>query len=326
MLALDFDEPVKVKIAEPKPAEPEVQLIKPDEVRWLGVYDNLDFATYQRAPGINNSGLKTFHRSPAHYITEKYHPQPETRAKKVGHALHCLVCEPEKFRQLYIAAKYKSYRTDEAKAWLQAAEEAGFFVLRTSTESDPFWNPPEWDLVHRMADSLLNNPVAALLLQGYFERSIFWVDKGDNRHEGTYKLCKMRADIYNQDHRMLVDLKSAEDASYEGFRRAVHSWDYHRQEPYYLMGATSEEAVKAGMDVKNGFIFIVVEKQPPWAVAGYKLDPEWVRVGREIIHRDLQGYKQCHDANEWPCYGWQGGEVFTRDLVMPGYANFQRVF
>lgn len=289
--------------------------------RYLGLVPDLDFDEYRRAPGMNNSLLKVFHVSPEKYITEKNHRRPTTKAFHIGHAFHCLVCEPDKFKELYIKSNYNNWQTKESKLWRSIVQARGKFVLGISPGADPFWNPSEWDTVHRMAESVLKDPIASILLQGQFELSGFWVDKKSIDYEGTGKLCKLRMDIYNKAHSCIVDLKSAEDASMSGFGQACNNFGYYRQHPWYMTGAQSPEI---NLDVKNGFFFVVCEKEPPWSVAIYKLDPEWTRVGAIMLQHDMLAFKECHEKKEWPGYGWRGDDP-VRDLVMPAYAKYHKI-
>ena len=109
-----------------------------EEKRLLGLYEDMDFDEYRKAPGMNDSGIKTFRKSPLTYITEKMHPRPETRAFRVGHAFHCLVFEPEKFKKMYVKSKYADYRTTEAKTWKQVMTARGYTIL-TYYKSDNYW-------------------------------------------------------------------------------------------------------------------------------------------------------------------------------------------
>ena len=282
----------------------------------VGIFDNMSFEDYCKINAINNSGLKTFHLTAAHYKEEKEHPRPSTQPFRVGQAIHCLATEPELFDSQFIQSKHLTFQSNEAKAWKEAAHEAGLVVLSIKADN-PDVSPCEWDFVHRSADALRTHPIASILINGVAERTIVWVDKGTSSHKGTGKLCKARIDVSNEDHDMLVDIKSAEDASLSGFSRAVHSYGYFRQNAWYMDGAQAEDIQ---LNVLNGFTFVVVEKRPPWAVACYKLEPEWIRVGREMNNRDLDNFKTCHDDNEWPCYPEE-----IRDLVMPAYAKYHPI-
>ena len=169
------------------------------------------------------------------------------------------------------------------------------------------WNSSDWDMIHYMRDAIMAHPIASILIQGQVEQSVFWVDPR------THKLCKARIDVFNQDHSVLVDLKSAADASYSGFQSSVHKYHYMIQAAFYTDGWT----IAADCKVDLPFLFVVAEKQPPYAVACYKLEPEWIRVGREIYRRTLERFAECKNTDTWPCYPEE-----VRDLSMPGYAKY----
>ena len=299
------------------------EIIEQKEERLLGLYPDMDFEEYKKAPGMNNSGLKHFRRSPLTYITEKRNPRPETRDMRVGHAFYCLVFEPEKFSKLYKKSKYPDFRTKEAKAWKEIVTQQGYTIL-SYYKSENFWDVCEWDLVHRMAESVREHPFAGVFCDdGMFESSGFFIDRGDgDMYQGTGRLCKFRMDNYNDAHRCIVDLKSTNDASYSGFQRACHKFDYNIQEAFYTGGAASKEL---NLDIKNGMFFVVVEKEPPFQCAVYKLDPAWVRQGAIQIQNAMLEWDLCKKKDEWPGYGWRN-DMPVRDLVMPNYAKFQEIY
>ena len=294
--------------------------------RWLGIYDALPFPDYRGAPGINKSGLDLLHRSPLHYIMQKENPKPPTPAMLLGSAFHCLVLEPDTFADQYTCippdaprrpttaqrnAKKPSGETLEAIAFWEKfeAENSDKIIINTKAKDDTVWGVSDWDTIHRMRDAVIAHPIASVLIEGAVEQSMWWVDKE------THKLCKGRLDVYNEAHNLLVDVKTTVDASYSGFQRSVHAYRYHVQAAFYTDGA-----IACDMDVNNGFAFVCVEKEPPYGVACYFLEKDWIRMGREIYCRDLVRYKECHESGEWPGY-----PIHIRDLVAPGYAKFHPI-
>lgn len=304
MLNLTFDDVIEEEKPKALPAVTE-------EKRWLGIYDDLPDQEYRDAPGANKSGLDDIHRSPLHYITKKRNPMPPTPAMFVGRAFHSLVLEPDKFDQEFMKDPGFNKRTKAGREEYEQFMEENAGITLISTNSDPdkgIWGASDWDMIHRMRDSVMAHPIASILLQGIPERSIWWVDPT------TGKLCKGRVDVYNDAHSINVDLKSTADASYSGFAHSIHKFRYFVQDAFYTDGtrAVGEKA--------DQFIFVCVEKEPPYAVACYALEKEWVRIGREVYQRDLEVYKQCHESGEWPCY-----HVGARDQVIPGYAKFHPI-
>lgn len=160
--------------------------------------------------------------------------------------------------------------------------------------------PDEWDQLHRMRDAVMDHPVAARLLTGVAgkaEQSAYWLDPV------TGELCRCRPDYWRQDG-ILVDLKTTDDASQEAFSKSVANWRYHVQHPFYLDGCT--QAIRqANLDLvePTHFLFLVVEKKPPYAVAVYQLDLESVELGRQQYRQDLDVFHQCKQSGHWPGYG-----------------------
>lgn len=164
--------------------------------------------------------------------------------------------------------------------------------------------PEQWDQLHRMRDAVMAHPAAAGVLQ-----------RGQN---------------------MVIDLKTTDDASVEGFSKSIANWRYDVQHPFYLdglreairqSGGVLPDEVVAGaaelsaywIDRETGvlcrcrpdywrgepkhFIFIAVEKKPPYAVGVYVLDGESVELGRAVYRADLKRYAECKANDNWPGYG-----------------------
>ena len=152
----------------------------------------------------------------------------------------------------------------------------------------------QWDQLHRMRDAVMAHPAAGKLLTGVpgkAELSVYWTDPA------TGVLCRCRPDWWREDD-LLVDLKTTDDASLEGFARSIANWRYDVQAPFYLDG------VKAATGRKpRGFVFIAVEKKPPHAVGVYVLDAESLTLGRAQYVADLQRYAECVKSDSWPGYG-----------------------
>ncbi|MEW8025508.1 MAG: PD-(D/E)XK nuclease-like domain-containing protein [Candidatus Thiodiazotropha endolucinida] len=301
----------------------------------LGLFDDISNAEYHGGPGISKSGLDLINQSPLHYITNKRHPPMTELARnrragclKFGSGLHALVLEPDVFEKEFVLlptnaplrptdrqinAKKQSESTLISIAfWEKWDDENGHkTAISNKPGDDPFWKPGDWDQLHYMRDAILEHPYASILLdpdQGKAEQSVYWID------ERTKKLCKCRPDFINDAHNVAVDLKSTNDASYTDFAKSSAKFRYHVQDPFYRDGLS-----KIGHPVR-AFIFVAVEKQPPWGIGIYKLSPEERRIGRIEYQRNLDIYAECHQADEWPCY-----PTILRDLVLPHWGLRGRV-
>ena len=171
------------------------------------------------------------------------------------------------------------------------AENEGYTVLSVDT----------YEQLLGMRDAIMAHPAASALLagEGVAEASVYWTDAA------TGELCRCRPDWWRKDG-VLVDLKSTEDASPEGFAKSLVNYRYHVQAPWYLGGMTA--AFEAGQFPEGwqrprAFAFIAVEKRPPYAVAVYVLDSESLEIGTRLMRADLDTLAECRRTGVWPGYG-----------------------
>lgn len=152
----------------------------------------------------------------------------------------------------------------------------------------------QWDQLHAMRDAVMAHPAANALLTGCpgkAELSVYWVDPV------TGVLCRCRPDWWRDDD-LLVDLKTTDDASPEGFAKSIANWRYDVQDPMYQDGVQLATGRKP-----RGFVFIAVEKKYPHAVGVYVLDDESRELGRAQYRADLARYAECQANDTWPGYG-----------------------
>lgn len=170
-------------------------------------------------------------------------------------------------------------------------------VLAEWTENNPgriVLTPEQWDQLHAMAAAVHAHPAAGSLLTscpGEAEKSVYWIDAT------TGVLCRCRPDWWRDDN-VIVDLKTTEDASPEGFAKSIANWRYDVQAAYYLDGVQQATGKRP-----KAFVFIAVEKKPPYGVGVYVLDSESLDLGRAQYQHDLRVYAECVRSGEWPGYG-----------------------
>lgn len=242
-------------------------------------------AEYHARPEVSKSGLDQIRRSPLHYWNRYLNPdriiEPPTPAMVLGSALHTRVLEPHLFADEYaVAPEGVDRRTKEGKLrWADFEAEAdGKTVLKAE------------DVAHieAMALSLHRHPAARTILRlpGKCEQSYFWTD------ETSGEKCKCRPDWHSDDRRLIADVKTTDDASPRGFLRSVMKYRYHVQAAFYSQSLQAEE-----------FLFLAVEKKPPYAVAVYTTPPELIERGLREAQEDLRQLAACRAGNNWPGYG-----------------------
>lgn len=252
----------------------------------------LPYDTYARWDAVNHTVLRLFNRTPAHAREAMVNPPNQTKAQHFGRAVHAAILEPEKFEATWVPApKHEKRTTAEKRAWARLQVEHPGEILPQE----------EYDLCLRMRDSVWAHPTAAEIL------------KGDGRNEASFRWldpetgvrCKLRLDRLTTlaSWSVIVDLKTAKNASQVAFSRDLHKFHYHQQAAMYLEGVN----VVAPRDRK--FLFIVVEKAPPFCVAVYELEDDALEVGRDEYHKHLRTYAECMASGVWPGYDQGAGYV-----------------
>lgn len=296
-----------------------------------GIFAGIPNADYHGGPGISKSGLDLVRRSPLHYKAslEAVKKEP-TPAQREGTMVHDLVLEPTEFWERYArpfdvaSAPGAIATTDEIKDRLRAS---GLKVSGTKAElksrlleADPgavflddlkadhaasaasktIITAEEFQRAEAMAAAVMEHPIAGKLLApevGVAELSCYWTDPK------TGVLCRCRPDFWRNDD-IVVDLKTTVDASPEGFSKSIESWGYHRQDAFYQDGIRAA-IEQSGSDRARpkAFVFVVVEKAAPHAVAVYRLDSDSAEIGRREYREALDTYAACQGRGEWPGYG-----------------------
>lgn len=251
---------------------------------------------HDRKLGVaSKSALDRLAQSPAHYRAWVEGPQPEpTAAMRFGSAFHALVLEPEHFAARYVVRPEGiDGRTKDGKAWLAQAE--GRTVLSADEERHMLG----------MHAAIYTHPAASkLILAGKSEVSLRWTD------EITGIACKSRADYWVPEKRLVVDLKSTDDASPSEFAKSVARFRYHIQDAMY------RAAFDACGHTIDHFALVAVEKSPPYAVAVYTLDADAVRLGYAAFRQGLETMAECLRTNHWPAY-----DEGVAELQLPKWAS-----
>lgn len=220
----------------------------------------------------------------------------DTPALFFGRAFHCAALEPERFRADYIVKRdFPDGRTKEGKAAKAVWEETS--RGRIALDAD------DAVAIAGMVDALRAHSTIGPLLDQSTEITVRWTDPA------TGLPCKARADIHDEDFDLGFDLKSATDASREGFRRQAENFAYHNQEAHYRNGFRV-----VGRPLKE-FRFITVRKRAPHLVAMYMLDEDALRRGTANIERLMALLAECIESDTFPGYPEDSQTVSLRPWV-----------
>lgn len=256
------------------------------DFRGIGLHKGVPYETYDRWDAINHSKLRYFNRTAAHARAAIVEAPDQTEAQALGWAAHVAILEPERFESEFVAAPKIDKRTTAGKLEWQEfqAEHSGGSILTKE----------EYDLCIAMTAGVWAHPTAAELLRGpgLNEVSALWEDKG------TGLKAKARLDRLTAlaGWPCIVDVKTTRNASRASFAKDLHAFHYHQQAAFYLDGLNA----LAPHDRK--FIFIAVEKEPPYCAAVYEIDEDALQIGRDDVAKHLDQYAECLRTNRWPGY------------------------
>ena len=257
-----------------------------------GVYHNLPIEEYHDDKAVGSSSLKTLSiKTPLHL---KEQVRKESAAFDFGMALHLSILEPQK--ESLIICGPEDRRGNKWKDLKEECDAKGQLLLTSG----------DYEAVFAAKASVFKHELAASLLTGNVESeiSVFHID-----HETGLK-CKIRPDLYNHDANIIIDLKTCVSASPQAFSKSMADYGYHIQNAFYERVWNEHHNKEI-----DGFYFIAIEKEPPYAVAIYELDDESFLEGWEQAKRAMFLYKKCMNENVWPGFGDQ-----VQKIGIPKYA------
>lgn len=273
---------------------------------------------YHAGPGISKSHLDAINAgSPRHYWHKYLNPAREaeerTEAMIMGSAVHSAILEPDLFPSEFMAAPDEapprpSIRQVNAKkpspATVNAinfwkdfdAENVGRTVLRLN----------DFNICMSIRDAVHTHPVAAgLLTGGKAEQSFYAIDSE------TGELIKCRTDYLHDSGAMIVDVKTTEDASPNGFGKSSANFRYPVQTAWYngvLDSCYGEHP--------ENWVFLAVEKSPPFAIGLYFVEADLLERAQIAAQRDFMRIVTHRRSGEWPDYGME-----PQPLILPGWGK-----
>lgn len=241
-----------------------------------------------------------FAKNPYGYFRKKaagVHDEP-TDAMKLGTAVHCAVLQPDVYASTY-AIQPATISRRAGKAWeMFQAENPGKEIIKQD-DADMVTGISEAVYAHKNASEILT-----------------WANADEMEVSLFYRLhdldCKSRLDLIVPDEGIVCDLKTASDASPEGFMKACDAFQYDVQAAMY-MRAAEECGLKA-----DHFIFIAVENKFPFTVGVYSFsrNSEFIRAGELEVNKRLADMRRWADGTLEHPAGW-----LEHDLSLPAWSK-----
>lgn len=240
-----------------------------------GAYYDITNEQYHQGPGISSSGIKKILDCPSKFKHEYIdgNRKDSTRDQIIGTAVHTKLLEPDLF-----------HKDLEQK------------VVRDNV-----------DMINAMVDSVKTDPTIGKIFNttnGAAELSIY-----DEDYQ-TGELVKTRPDWYRPDvPNRVYDIKTARDASEDGFQRAIGQFGYH------ISAAMCLDIMEKHFPEVEYYIFIVIEKTPPFPVCQYVLDARSLQAGEWLYRDGLDTYARCRKTGFYPHYNMGR----TKEIGLPGW-------
>lgn len=254
---------------------------------------------YRSHPAVSRSELWWVSESPEKFRFYKDNPPAPTPALVFGQLFHMLALQPELFSDTFAIIPSANRRTKAGKEiWCEFTENSQGKILITAEE---------YQRATEMCTALRNAPYVNKLLDGAREQEFFWTD------ELTGEECKCRTDCIPKVKNMpiIVDLKSSAKADTESFMKDAIKYGYDFQSAMYA------EGVEKNTGIKHSFVFIVVEKEPPYSVNILQADELFMKRGYDIFRELIGIYHDCKATGDW--YGYLGKFKMINNLNLPAW-------
>ncbi len=265
--------------------------------RFSGV-SHLDYHHGKYKAMLGSSGVKIFRRSPAHYQAYLNEPEKEKSYLNFGNAYHVKILENEQFKKKVVLGLNRARRSNADKAaWAEFEHRHKDKFIISQKESD---------VISRMHDALMQHQTARDYIEayGHYEETFIWQNIW-----GIWCKCRLDKMIVMDDYGIILDLKTAINAMSGPFGRAINTFGYDISAAWYKAGTE--------MVLNHPFIFVwlVQEKEPPYAVNMFEADQEILDSARNKIRPLMDRFAECMETGKWAAYP-EG----VHNIRMPGYA------
>jgi exodeoxyribonuclease VIII len=236
---------------------------------------DLPESQYHLIDAMSASRLRILDKGTTLHLAASLASPPSSPSLVVGRALHCLSLTPESFARSFVVAPSGDRRTTAGKAAYES------FV---STVGDrTILTDAQYGEVIAMRNMIDRHPDAHAFvrrLDGVAEVSLFADIAGIQSKARLDRVVEINGE------RVIVDIKTtASGASKDVFERTIWQYGYGLQCAFYL-----EMARICGVPAQH-FVFVVVEKSAPYAVAVYRFSDEIASHFRPRLLELIEEYR-----------------------------------
>lgn len=226
---------------------------------------------------VSRSALHAWH---AHPRLNPHYRQEESAEFDYGRAAHSLLLEGDASRLVVIEAD--DWRKKDAKEMRDKARAEGKTPLLARQMAKVR------AMVRAAEEYVAVSELPDLLADGEAEHPLHW-------QEGPTH-CRARLDKITADRLRVMDYKSTESANPSSFIGKAIAYGYAMQEAFYRRG------VKAVYGREPQFVFLLQEKEPPFACSLVAFDPALQEIGDRQAEYALALWGSSMESGKWPGY------------------------
>jgi hypothetical protein len=280
-------------------------------------------------PKISVSGLVEICKSPAHYESRYILKEgEETKAMKLGTAVHMALLEPERFAQTYAVhpgdpPEGVLSTVDQMKDFLRKAElkttgnkpeimgrirDCGIEAeleddwFKRVTEGREVIKPIEMLACKRLVERVESRPTLKFMISGGEPEKLGWV-----LHRRSQVVISFKAD-YVKMFRSPVDIGGimtdgvvtdvkkvqAAKANAKRFGFIVDDMNLHVQAAVYV------DVMSALYNKRVAFMWMPAEEKPPFVITGLTAPEALIEAGRIKYENAINTFLKCRKTNQWP--------------------------
>lgn len=277
----------------------------------IGWHNNVSFGDYVRLDAASASGLEAVRDCPA----RAKQARDSTLAQRIGQVVHAAILEPYRFKADYVVEPdLSTILTDKGEPYASPRSSKKYKEAVKKLSNDGkrvVLTGPEHEMAIAIQKAVRENRNARKFLHG---KGTATEVTGIFRDPVTGVPCKIRPDARAElivgEHIVNVSVKTARSAGPDDFRRDMYKYGYHRAEAFYQMGYEQIDGQKPADSV-----FLVIEKEPPYLMALYRIDVGSLDAGEQQMRLALDLFARCHKAGHWPGY-----PATVEDINLPHYA------
>ena len=262
--------------------------------------------------GLSSSQIKEAEPTASHFIGSLEKKRLAKLAGKEDEAEHFLVgtlvhhailtpdepfptlaVEPSTYTDEKGAAKKWTYQANACKAWREMQQRAGRILISETNLR----------VVESCVASILQDPkLRAMFADGRSEVAYYW----RKTVGGVSMLLKARADFVPYGN-CLVDIKTVagKGGGDDEFQWEIAKRGYHQSAAHYIDGWSEIGELPnrpAWWEPKTNFVWVVVEKEPPFLATAYCCDALALEMGREANEKAVGRIAESCATGFWAGY------------------------